>query len=106
MHLDAVPYLRPPLLSASSASRTTQAALNGRFLLNGEAVVLPVRDSDPLGVKVEALKVFLEKVCVTGGGGTWRQGEGVRRGQVLEVCIKAVLHLADDELALISGPFL
>ena len=44
-----------------------RALLSEVAALTGEAVVLPVRDSDPLGVKVEALKVFLEKVC--GGKG-------------------------------------
>uniref|UniRef100_A0A7R9V482 Uncharacterized protein n=1 Tax=Chlamydomonas euryale TaxID=1486919 RepID=A0A7R9V482_9CHLO len=34
--------------------------LAGRFLLNGEPVALPVQESDTLGVKMEALRAFLE----------------------------------------------
>lgn len=35
--------------------------MNGRFVLNGEQVALSVRPEDPLGVKVEALRMFLEE---------------------------------------------
>lgn len=54
-----------PWLIVSSLD-TSQAALNGRFVLNGEEVPLAVRPSDPLGVKVEALKVFLEQALGSG----------------------------------------
>jgi hypothetical protein len=38
----------------------TSQALEGRFLLNGAEVPLPVRDHDSLAHKVEALRMYLE----------------------------------------------
>lgn len=39
--------------------------LAGRFMLDGQLLQLPVRESDPLGVKVEALRMHLEEMLGT-----------------------------------------
>lgn len=36
-------------------------ALSGRFMLNGQEVPLPVKESDSLALKIEALRMFLEQ---------------------------------------------
>jgi hypothetical protein len=48
------------------ASCPPSQLMHGRFMLDGAPVVLPgVKESDPLGVKVEALRMFLEDALGT-----------------------------------------
>lgn len=44
---------------------TPAQVLAGRFMLDGQLLQLPVRESDPLGVKVEALRMHLEEMLGT-----------------------------------------
>jgi hypothetical protein len=58
-----MPRLPADVASSSNdvdAEEELAGVLAGRFLLNGEVVPLPVRDDDALGVRMEALRAFLE----------------------------------------------
>lgn len=70
-----------PLMHAHGPSLVVQQ-LEGCFMLNGVEVALPVRDSDPLHTKVEALKAYLGQQL---GADTFQRWAG--RGVWGGVCV-------------------
>ncbi|KAG1679536.1 hypothetical protein FOA52_011138 [Chlamydomonas sp. UWO 241] len=49
----------------SEAGEPAVDLLGGRFVLDGKVVPLPVRREDPLGVKVESLRMYLDDALGT-----------------------------------------